>query len=102
MKITFNEQTVSGGVLTQRAVHLQVQDPAGKIVKDVVVAEARVAGGSQVCDRAAQEDVANGGDWQRQRRQPAVHPAAPSTTPPATSASSPASATATSPTAARR
>jgi hypothetical protein len=62
VKIKFNEQTVSGGVLTQRALHLQVQDPAGKVVKDVVVAEARVAGGSQVCDRAAQEDVANGGD----------------------------------------
>ena len=62
VKIKFNEQTVSGGVLTQRAVHLQVQAPAGKVVKDVVVAEARVSGGSQVCDRAAQEDVANGGD----------------------------------------
>ena len=62
VKIKFNEQTVSGGALTQRAVHLQVQDPAGKVVKDVVVAEARVAGGSQVCDRAAQEDVATGGD----------------------------------------
>jgi hypothetical protein len=62
VKIKFNEQTVSGGVLTQRAVHLQVQDPAGRIVKDVVVAEARVAGGSQVCDRAAQEETAaNGG-----------------------------------------
>jgi Ca2+-binding RTX toxin-like protein len=62
VKIKFNEQTVSGGVLTQRAVHLEVQDPAGRIVKDVVVAEARVAGGSQVCDRAAQEATANGED----------------------------------------
>jgi hypothetical protein len=35
-----------------------VQDPAGRIVKDVVVAEARVAGGGEVCDRAAQEATA--------------------------------------------
>jgi hypothetical protein len=35
-----------------------VQDPAGRVVKDVVVAEARVAGGSEVCDRAAQEATA--------------------------------------------
>jgi RTX calcium-binding nonapeptide repeat (4 copies) len=55
VKIKFNEQTRSGNTLTQRAVHLEVQDPAGRVVKDVVVAEARVAGGSEVCDRAAQE-----------------------------------------------
>jgi Ca2+-binding RTX toxin-like protein len=62
VKIKFNEQTRSGGTLTQRAVHLEVQDPAGRVVKDVVVAEARVAGGSQVCDRAAQEATAAGAD----------------------------------------
>ena len=48
VKIRFNEQTRSGNTLTQRAVHLEVQDPAGRVVKDVVVAEARVAGGSEV------------------------------------------------------
>ena len=62
VRIKFNEQTRSGTTLVQRAVHLEVQDPAGRIVKDVVVAEAKVSGGSQVCDRAAQEDTANGGD----------------------------------------
>jgi RTX calcium-binding nonapeptide repeat (4 copies) len=62
VKIRFNEQTRSGTTLTQRAVHLEVQDPAGRIVKDVVVAEAKVSGGSQVCDRAAQEATANGSD----------------------------------------
>jgi len=58
VKIKFNEQTRSGNTLTQRAVHLEVQDPAGRVVKDIVVAEARVAGGSEVCDRAAQEATA--------------------------------------------
>ncbi len=62
VRIRFNEQTRNGNTLTQRAVHLDVQDPAGRIVKDVVVAEARVSGGSEVCDRAAQEATANGGD----------------------------------------
>jgi Ca2+-binding RTX toxin-like protein len=62
VKIRFNEQTRSGNTLTQRAVHLEVQDPAGRIVKDVVVAEAKVTGGSEVCDRAAQQATANGSD----------------------------------------
>jgi Ca2+-binding RTX toxin-like protein len=53
--ISFNEQTRSGGVLTQRAVHVEFRDRLGNVVKETVVAEARVAGGSQVCDRAAQE-----------------------------------------------
>jgi hypothetical protein len=62
VKIKFNEQTRSGTTLTQRAVHLEVQDPAGRVVKDVVVAESRVTGGSEVCDRAAQEATAAGAD----------------------------------------
>jgi hypothetical protein len=61
VKIRFNEQSRAGNTLTQRAVHLEVQDPAGRIVKEVVVAEAKVAGGSEVCDRAAQQATANGG-----------------------------------------
>jgi len=60
VRIRFNEQTRNGNTLTQRAVHLDVQDPLGRVVKDVVVAEAKVSGGSQVCDRAAQEATANG------------------------------------------
>jgi hypothetical protein len=63
VRIKFNEQIRSGNTLIQRAVHLEVQDPAGRIVKDVVVAEAKVSGGSEVCDRAAQEETAaNGGN----------------------------------------
>lgn len=52
--IAFNEQTRAGGVLTQRAVHVEFRNRAGGVVKEIVVAEARVAGGSEVCDRAAQ------------------------------------------------
>jgi hypothetical protein len=44
-------------------VHLEVQDPAGRVVKGVVVAEARVAGGSQVCDRAAQAGADGSGGF---------------------------------------
>jgi hypothetical protein len=62
VRIKFNEQTRQGNTLIQRAVHLEVQDPAGRIVKDVVVAEAKVTGGSEVCDRAAQEATAANSD----------------------------------------
>jgi hypothetical protein len=58
--ISFNEQTRSGGVLTQRAVHVEFRDRLGNVVKEIVAAEARVAGGSQVCDRAAQEATGGG------------------------------------------
>jgi hypothetical protein len=58
--VTFNEQTRAGGVLTQRAVHVKFRNQAGELVKEIVVAEARVAGGSEVCDRAAQEATAGG------------------------------------------
>jgi hypothetical protein len=61
--IAFNEQTRSGGALTQRAVHVEFRNKLGEVVKEIVVAEARVAGGSEVCDRAAQEATdAGGGD----------------------------------------
>ena len=53
--VFFNEQTRAGGVLTQRAVHVEFRNQAGELVKEIVVAEARVAGGSEVCDRAAQQ-----------------------------------------------
>ena len=53
--VFFNEQTRAGGTLTQRAVHAEFRNQAGELVKEIVVAEARVAGGSEVCDRAAQE-----------------------------------------------
>ena len=61
--IAFNEQTRSGGALTQRAVHVEFRNRVGEVVKEIVVAEARVAGGSEVCDRAAQEaaGAGNGG-----------------------------------------
>ena len=102
VRIKFNEQTRSASSLVQRAVHLEVQDPAGRIVKDVVVAEAKVSGGSEVCDRAAQEDTANGGDGNAAAgRQQPVHPRRRVRRRATTSASSRASATATSPTAAR-
>jgi hypothetical protein len=58
--VTFNEQTRAAGVLTQRAVHVKFRNQAGELVKEIVVAEARVAGGSEVCDRAAQEATAGG------------------------------------------
>ena len=81
VKIKFNEQTRSGNTLTQRGVHLKVQDPAGRVVKDVVVAEPRVAGGNEVCARAAQEATAADAPARATRASPA-----PSTTPPATCA----------------
>jgi hypothetical protein len=56
VRIRFNEQTRAAGALTQRAVHAEFLNQVGEVVKEVVVAEARVAGGSEVCDRAAQED----------------------------------------------
>jgi Ca2+-binding RTX toxin-like protein len=59
---TFNEQTRSGGTLTQRAVHSVFRNQAGEVVREMVAAEARVSGGSEVCDRAAQEATAAGND----------------------------------------
>jgi Ca2+-binding RTX toxin-like protein len=59
--IAFNEQIRSGGALTQRAVHVEFRNRLGAVVKEIVVAEARVAGGSEVCDRAAQT-ATGGGD----------------------------------------
>ena len=54
----FNEQTRAGSTLTQRAVHVEFFNQAGQVVREIVVAEAKVCGGSQVCDRAAQEAAA--------------------------------------------
>jgi hypothetical protein len=58
---TFNEQTRSGNSLTQRAVHSVFRNQAGEVVRELVTAEVRVSGGSEVCDRAAQEATGNGG-----------------------------------------
>jgi hypothetical protein len=58
---TFNEQTRSGNSLTQRAVHSVFRNQAGEVVRELVAAEARVSGGSEVCNRAAQEATGNGG-----------------------------------------
>jgi Ca2+-binding RTX toxin-like protein len=58
---TFNEQTRSGGTLTQRAVHSVFRNQAGEVVREMVAAEARISGGSEVCDRAAQEGAGGGG-----------------------------------------
>jgi Ca2+-binding RTX toxin-like protein len=58
---TFNEQTRSGNSLTQRAVHAVFRNQAGQVVRELVAAEARVSGGSEVCNRAAQEATGNGG-----------------------------------------
>jgi hypothetical protein len=103
--IAFNEQTRSGGALTQRAVHVEFRNRLGEVVKEIVVAEARVAGGSQVCDRAAQEATGDGdgnGDGSgggNGSSEPCIRGAQYDAA--NTCASSPASATATSPTAAR-
>ena len=100
VSIKFNEQTRSGNTLDAARRAPRGPGSVGRVVKDVVVAESRVAGGSQVCDRAAQEDTAQALTAGSAARA-TVHHAAPSTSPRATSASSRASATATSPTAAR-
>jgi hypothetical protein len=80
VRIRFNEQTRSGGALVQRAVHVVLVGELGKVVKEVVVAEAKVAGGREVCDRAAQEDTAaqggggsgSGGGGARDANQPCI------------------------------
>ena len=60
LTIRLNEQTRTGNALVQRAVHAELKNQLGQVVKEVVVAEARVSGGREVCDRAAQEAAANG------------------------------------------
>jgi Ca2+-binding RTX toxin-like protein len=57
--VRFNEQTRSGSALTQRAVHVEFFNQAGQLIRETAIAEAKVSGGREVCDRAAQE---NGGD----------------------------------------
>lgn len=61
VRIRMNEQARSGNRLVQRAVHVEVVNQLGQVVKEVVVAEAVVSGGSEVCDRAAQEAAGGGG-----------------------------------------
>lgn len=60
VRITYNEQTRTGGTLTVRAIHAEFFNQAGQVVRETVVAEAKVSGGSEVCDRAAQ--TGGGGD----------------------------------------
>ncbi len=57
--VRFNEQTRTGSTLTQRAVHVEFFNQAGQLIRETAVAEAKVGGGREVCNRAAQE---NGGD----------------------------------------
>lgn len=52
--INYNEQTRTGGTLIVRGVHAEFFNQAGQVVKETVLAEAKVSGGSEVCDRAAQ------------------------------------------------
>jgi RTX calcium-binding nonapeptide repeat (4 copies) len=59
VSIKLNEQTRAGNSLVQRAVHVEVKNELGQVVREVVVAESRVSGGKEVCDRAAQEDAAD-------------------------------------------
>jgi hypothetical protein len=58
VRIHYNEQTRTGGTLIVRAIHAEFFNQVGQVVKEAVVAEAKVSGGSEVCDRAAQ----TGGD----------------------------------------
>jgi hypothetical protein len=59
VRVRFNEQTRAGSTLTQRAVHVEFFNAAGELIRESAVAEAKVGGGREVCDRAAQE---SGGD----------------------------------------
>ena len=59
--IRYNEQTRAGGTLVVRAVHAEFFNQAGQVVRETVIAEAKVSGGSQVCDRAAQTGGSGGG-----------------------------------------
>ncbi|MGZ5321266.1 MAG: calcium-binding protein [Solirubrobacterales bacterium] len=58
VRIHYNEQTRTGGTLIVRAIHAEFFNQAGQVVRETVVAEAKLSGGSEVCDRAAQ----TGGD----------------------------------------
>jgi hypothetical protein len=60
VRIRFNEQTRAGNTLTQRAVHAEFFNQAGELIRESAIAEAKVGGGSEVCDRAAQEDDGDG------------------------------------------
>lgn len=60
VRVRFNEQTRAGSTLTQRAVHIEFFDAAGDLVRETAIAEAKVGGGSEVCDRAAQEGGGGG------------------------------------------
>ena len=55
VRVRFNEQTRAGSTLTQRAVHVEFFNAARDLIREVAIAEAKVGGGSEVCDRAAQE-----------------------------------------------
>jgi len=61
-RVRFNEQTRAGATLTQRAVHVEFFDAAGDLIRETAIAEAKVGGGSEVCDRAAQTGGGGGGD----------------------------------------
>jgi hemolysin type calcium-binding protein len=61
VKVYFNRQTRTGSSLIQRAVHMEYYNQAGELVRETAIAESKVSGGSEVCNRAAQED-ADGGD----------------------------------------
>jgi hypothetical protein len=54
VRINYNEQTRAGGTLVVRAIHAEFFNQANQVVKETVIAEAKVSGGSEVCDRAAQ------------------------------------------------
>lgn len=61
VKVHFNEQTRTGSTLTQRAVHVEFFNAAGELIRETAIAEAKVGGGREVCDRAAQQ-AGGGGD----------------------------------------
>jgi hypothetical protein len=52
--IHYNEQTRTANTLIVRAIHAEFFNQAGQVVRETVVAEAKVSGGSEVCNRAAQ------------------------------------------------
>ena len=58
--VRFNEQTRTGSTLTQRAVHVEFLNQAGELIRESAIAEAKVGGGREVCDRAAQENGGGG------------------------------------------
>jgi hypothetical protein len=62
VKVHFNEQPRTGSSLTQRAVHIEFFNAAGQLIRETAIAEAKVGGGSEVCDRAAQESGGDGGN----------------------------------------